>query len=292
MMKFDREPMAFGQLSLNVSLLAFALLLYLISFGGPSQHLAEICVLALSFGAFKIRPADILETGETSGPGHAQVSKLPAPTVRVQLPAASLKPVTLPRPMPRVVWTPVAVASATGQTAELELAETIPAETTPSAAPQADTIAEKELPLEVVAVESVVFEPRLWTQKVDDIARRHTNKFKFALSPLVYGPEADVMPVINACLPEGSLCDVTVRCREIIILGREQYALVHSGCSQKKFVGRVRTAHDSMRRAGGLAGLKVSYDTFCSTLTGRSPSLEGRLNTPMPREECLQLILL
>lgn len=292
MMKLGPDPIAFGQLALSVSLLAFGLLLYLVSFGGPSQHLAEICVLALSFGAFKIRPVEILETGETAGPGHAQVSKPQVPMVRVQLLAASLKPVTLPRPMPRVVWTPVAVASATGQTAELELAKTISAETTPSAAPQADTISEQALPTETVSVDPPSFEPRLWMQEVDDIARRHTNRFKFALSPLVYGPEAEVMPIINACLPEGSLCDVTVRCREIIILGREQYALVHSGCSQKKFVGRVRTAHDSMRRAGGLAGLKVSYDTFCSTLTGRSPSLEGRLDTPMPREEGLQLILL
>jgi hypothetical protein len=292
MMKFDREPIAFGQLALSVSMLAFALLLYLVSFGGPSQHLAEICVLALSFGAFKIHPVEISKTVENGVLSHAQVSKPPAPTVRVQLPAASLKPVTLPRPMPRVVWTPVAVASATGKTAELELAETIPAETTPSAAPPADIISKQALSTETASVELPSFEPRLWMHEVDDIARRHSNKFKFALSPLVYGPEAEVMPIINACLPAGSLCDVTARCREIIILGREQYALVHSGCSQKKFVGRVRTAHDSMRRAGGLAGLKVSYDTFCSTLTGRSPSLEARLGTPMPSEEGLQLILL
>lgn len=292
MMKLDRDPIVFGQLALRASLLAFALLLYIVSFGGPSQHLAEICVLALSFGAFKIRPVEILETGETAWLRDTQVSKPPAPTVRVQLPAARLKPVTLPRPMPRVVWTPPAVASATGQTAEFELAETIPAETTPSAAPQADTVSEQVLPIETVPVDLPSFEPRLWMQEVDDIARRHTNKFKFALSPLIYGPEAEVMPIINACLPAGSLCDVTVRCRDIIMLGREQYALVHSGCSQKKFVGRVRTAHDSMRHAGGLPGLKVSYDTFCGTLTGRNPSLEARLGTPMPSEEGLQLILL
>jgi hypothetical protein len=280
MTNLDREPIAFGQLALNVSLLAFALLLYLISFGGPSQHLAELCVLALSFGAFKIRPVEILETGETVGLGHAQVSKPQVPTVRVRLLGASLKPVTLPRPMPRVGSATPTVASATGQPAELELSEIFPDETTPSAAPQADTIAEKELSVETVAVESIAFEPRLWMQEVEDIARRHTKKFKFTLGPLVFGPQDEVMPVIDACFWPGSHSAVTRRTREIILLGREQYTVMHADCSQKIFIYSVMKAHEDKLAASRRP--QPGYDVYRDTLTGKSSSVSKRLRTAMP----------
>lgn len=316
MLNLDRHPISSGQSVLSVSLLAFALLLYLVSFGGPAQHLAEICVMVLGFGAVIICRLEFLEKVSNAALDQQPVSKPQLPTLGVQALAANLKPEDMVASMANVVWATPAVASPTGQTADLELAELIPAETTPSATPQADTIFDQAPPIAGVSVDLPSFESRLWMQEVDvpvaeavvvtmpaepprrykdaiaEIGTRHICKFELGLSPLVFGPAAEVIPIIDACLPANSLCDVTARSREIILFGRAIYETLSSKCSQKRFVKAVMDASDSMRVARNLKKLGVSYDIYYGTLTGKNPSLEVRLAILMPVDAYAQLTLL
>ena len=147
-------------------------------------------------------------------------------------------------------------------------------------------------PTQEVATASPAEPSRLWTDAVAEIGNRHVCKYGLGLGPLVFGPEADVMPIVNACLPANIIYDVSTRSREIILLGRQQYALLGDSCSQKTFVGYVIKAHDAMRLAQGLPKLDVSYDIFCNTLTGTYSVLMGRLDKPMPNEADAQLTLL
>jgi len=133
---------------------------------------------------------------------------------------------------------------------------------------------------------------RRYKDAIAEIGARHICKFELGLSPLVFGPAAEVMPIIDACLPADSLCDVTARSREIILFGRAKYAALSSKCSQKRFVKAVMDAHDSMRVERKLDKLGVSYDIFYGTLTGKNPSLEARLAIPMPVDAYAQLTLL
>jgi hypothetical protein len=144
-------------------------------------------------------------------------------------------------------------------------------------------------PTQEVATASAAQPRRLWKDAVAEIGNRHVCKYKLGLGPLVFGPEADVMPILDGCLSAKSLYDVTTRSREIILLGRDQYALLRGPCTQKTFVRYVIKAHDAMRLAKGLPKLKISYDIFCNTLTGKYSVLKGCLDEPMPNEDCLQL---
>ena len=133
---------------------------------------------------------------------------------------------------------------------------------------------------------------RLYKDAIAEIGTRHLCKFELGLSPLVFGPEPEVMAIIDACLPADSLCYVTARSREIVLLGRIKYAGITSKCSQKRFVKAVTDAHDSMRVKRNLPKLGLSSDIFCGTLTGRNSSLEARLTILMPVDADAQLTLL
>ena len=82
----------------------------------------------------------------------------------------------------------------------------------------------------------VAAKKRLWAHAVNDIGTNHHCKFPFVLGPLIFGPEAEVMPVIDACFWPGSHSAITRRTKEIILLGREQYTVMHADCRQKNFI--------------------------------------------------------
>ena len=129
---------------------------------------------------------------------------------------------------------------------------------------------------------SVTVKKRRWADAADDIGVRHRCKFAFVLGPLVFGPQAEVMPVLDACFWPGSDSAVTRRTREIILLGREQYAVMHADCSQKNFIYSVMKAHKAMLTASHRPDSGIGYDVYRDTLTGKSASVSKRLRTPMP----------
>lgn len=121
---------------------------------------------------------------------------------------------------------------------------------------------------------------RLWADAVDDIGTNHHCKFPFALGPLIFGPEAEVMPVIDACFWPGSHSAITRRTREIILLGREQYTVMHADCRQKFFIDAVMKAHEAKLAASDRP--QPGYDVYRDTLTGKSSTVSDRLRKAMP----------
>ena len=129
---------------------------------------------------------------------------------------------------------------------------------------------------------NVTVKKRLWADAVDEIGASHHCKFAFVLGPLVFGPQAEVMPVIDACFWPGSDSAVTRRTREIILLGREQYTVMHSDCSQKIFIYSVMKAHEVMLAASNRRQPSIGYDVYRDTLTGKSSTVSKRLRKAMP----------
>ena len=121
---------------------------------------------------------------------------------------------------------------------------------------------------------------RLWADAVDDIGASHNCKFPFVLGPLVFGPQDEVIPVIDACFWAGSHSTITRRTREIILLGREHYAVMNADCSQKIFIYSVMKAHEPMLAASHRS--QPGYDVYRDTLTGKSSSVSKRLRMAMP----------
>jgi hypothetical protein len=126
----------------------------------------------------------------------------------------------------------------------------------------------------------VAAKKRLWADAVDDIGINHHCKFPFVLGPLIFGPEAEVMPIIDACFWPGSHSAVTRRTREIILLGREQYTVMHADCRQKTFIDAVMKAHEAKLAASDRP--RPGYDVYRDTLTGKSSSVSDRLRKAMP----------
>jgi hypothetical protein len=135
--------------------------------------------------------------------------------------------------------------------------------------------AEAEMPSSMVP-------DRHWTDAVDDIGTRHRCRFSFVLGPLVFGPLAEVMAIIDACFPPDSSSDITRRAREIILIGRKQYAILNPDCSQKAFIDSVIKAHEAMLAASQRPKPCIGYDVYRDTLTGRSTSVSKRLRVLMP----------
>jgi hypothetical protein len=144
---------------------------------------------------------------------------------------------------------------------------------------------EAELPSKTV-------QERLWADAVDDIGASHHCKFPFVLGPLIFGPHAEVMPVIDACFWPGSHSAVTRRTREIILLGREQYAILNTDCTQKFFIDAVIKAHEAMLAASHRPKPRIGYYVYRDTLTGKSSSVSDRLCMAMPvdRDRSSQVI--
>jgi hypothetical protein len=136
------------------------------------------------------------------------------------------------------------------------------------------------LPPVEAEIPTVTAKKRLWADAVDHIGASHHCKFPFVLGPLVFGPQEEVMPVIDACFWPGSDSAVTRRTREIILLGREQYALMHADCSQKIFIYAVMKAHEDMLAANHRP--QPGYDVYRDTLTGKSSTVSKRLRMAMP----------
>jgi hypothetical protein len=126
----------------------------------------------------------------------------------------------------------------------------------------------------------VTAKKRLWADAVADIGASHHCKFPFVLSPLIFGPQDEVMPVIDACFWSGSHSAVTRRTREIILLGCELYAVMNADCSQKIFIYSVMKAHEAKLAAGHQP--QPGYDVYRDTLTGKSSSVSKRLRKAMP----------
>ncbi len=127
---------------------------------------------------------------------------------------------------------------------------------------------------------SVKVKKRLWADAVDEIGANHNCKLPFVLGPLIFGPQAEVMPVIDACFWPGSASAVTCRTREIILLGREQYAAMQADCSQKRFIYSVMKAHEAKLAASHRP--QPGYDVYRDTLTGKSSTVSKRLRMAMP----------
>jgi len=127
---------------------------------------------------------------------------------------------------------------------------------------------------------SVKVKKRLWVDAVDDIGASHHCKFPFVFGPLVFGPQAEVMPVIDACFWPGSHSAITRRTREIILLGREQYTVMHADCRQKTFIDAVMEAHEVQLAASDRP--QPGYDVYRDTLTGKSSTVSDRLRKAMP----------
>jgi hypothetical protein len=136
------------------------------------------------------------------------------------------------------------------------------------------------LPPVEAEIPTVTVKKRLWADAVDDIGANHQCKFPFALGPLIFGPEAEVMPVIDACFWPGSHSPITCRTREIILLARECYAVMNADCSQKIFIYAVMKAHEAKLLASDRP--QPGYDVYRDTLTGKSSSMSKRLRTAMP----------
>ena len=124
---------------------------------------------------------------------------------------------------------------------------------------------------------------RRWTDAVDDIGASHHCKFSFVLDPLVFGPQDEVMPVIDACFWAGSQSAITRRTREIILLGREQYAVMNAAdCSQKFFIDSVIRSYEAMLTVHHRPQPGIGYDVYRDTLTGKSSTVSKRLRMVMP----------
>lgn len=136
------------------------------------------------------------------------------------------------------------------------------------------------LPPVEAEIPTVTAKKRLWADAVADIGTNHHCKFPFVLSPLIFGPEAEVMPVIDACFWPGSHSPITCRTREIILLARECYAVMNADCSQKLFIYAVMKAHEAKLAAGHQP--QPGYDVYRDTLTGKSSSVSKRLRKAMP----------
>lgn len=136
------------------------------------------------------------------------------------------------------------------------------------------------LPPVEAEIPAVTAKKRLWADAVDDIGANHHCKFPFVLGPLVFGPQDEVIPVIDACFWAGSHSAITRRTREIILLGRERYAVMNADCSQKIFIYSVMKAHEPMLAASHRS--QPGYDVYRDTLTGKSSSVANRLRTAMP----------
>lgn len=127
---------------------------------------------------------------------------------------------------------------------------------------------------------TVTVKKRLWADEVADIGASHHCKFPFVLSPLIFGPEAEVMPVIDACFWPGSHSPITCRTREIILLARECYAVMNADCRQKTFIDAVMKAHEVKLAASDRP--RPGYDVYRDTLTGKSSTVSDRLRKAMP----------
>jgi hypothetical protein len=136
------------------------------------------------------------------------------------------------------------------------------------------------LPPVEAEIPAVAAKKRLWADAVADIGASHHCKFPFVLSPLIFGPEAEVMPIIDACFWSGSHSPITCRTREIILLARECYAVMNADCSQKHFIYSVMKAHAAKLAASHQP--QPGYDVYRDTLTGKSSSVSKRLRTAMP----------
>ena len=136
------------------------------------------------------------------------------------------------------------------------------------------------LPPVEVEMPIVTAKKRLWADAIDDIGTNHYCKFPFVLGPLIFGPEAEVMPVIDACFWPGSHSAITRRTKEIILLGREQYTVMHADCRQKTFHEAVMKAHAVKLSATDRP--QPGYDVYRDTLTGKSSTVSDRLRKAMP----------
>ena len=136
------------------------------------------------------------------------------------------------------------------------------------------------LPPVEAEIPTVTVKKRLWADAVDDIGANHQCKFPFVLSPLIFRPQDEVMPVIDACFWSGSHSAVTRRTREIILLGCEQYTVMHADCRQKTFIDAVMKAHEAKLAASDWP--RPGYDVYRDTLTGKSSTVSDRLRKAMP----------
>lgn len=297
-----RKPMGFPEQVIGMIVVLFAALIYVLSDEYPRQLPVGLlsAVLVLSLLAYR-RPEDVERASALSNEeqnASRPVDKL-EPDLRPKDEAGLANPVVIRREC----------EDATNGTDTRDISEikpglasptnTFEAELTPELSTDIPAVAypmnkvEVEVSATGAAVAAMPAEPpRRYKDAIAEIGTRHICKFELGLSPLVFGPAAEVMPIIDACLPADSLCDVTARSREIILFGRAKYAALSSKCSQKRFVKAVMDAHDSMRVERKLDKLGVSYDIFYGTLTGKNPSLEARLAIPMPVEAYAQLTLL
>lgn len=297
-----RKPMGFPEQVIGMIVVLFAVLIFAMSDEYPRQLPVGLlsAVLVLSLLAYR-RPEDVNRASELSNEEQKAsrlVDELES-DLRPKDEAGAANPVVIRREFEDAIN-----GTNTRDISEIKLGlgsptNTFEAELTPELSTEMPTVPCPRHKVEVdvlVTEEVVVAMPaetrRRYTDAITEIGARHTCKFELGLSPLVFGPAAEVMPIIDACLPADSLCDVTARTREIILFGRAKYAALSSKCSQKRFVKAVMDAHDSMRVERKLDKLGVSYDIFYGTLTGKNPSLEARLAIPMPADVYDQLTLL
>lgn len=124
-------------------------------------------------------------------------------------------------------------------------------------------------------------EVRQWQHAVDNIGKCHTCKLNFALSPMVYGPEAEVFPILDACFPESSTSSTTLRDREIILWGRQLYRSLPSDCSQKFFAGSVARAHQAECAAQDKSKPRLSDSGYGKILAGSYTTVRDRLAKPV-----------
>ena len=297
-----RKPMGFPEQVIGMIVVLFAVLIYVLSDEYPRQLPVGLlsAALVLSLLAYR-RPEDVNRTPELSN--EEQKASRPVDELESDLrpkdEAGRANPVEICRECGDANnGTDTRDSSEIkiglgAPTSGLEAGLTPEISTDRPATPcPVDKVEIYAAPMEVT-VAAMPAEPcRRYTDVIAEIGTRDICKFELGLSPLVFGPAAEVMPIIDACLPADSLCDVTARSREIILFGRAKYAALSSKCSQKRFVKAVMDAHDSMRVERKLAKLGVSYDIFCGTLTGKNTSLEARLAISMPYDAYAQLTLL
>ena len=297
-----RKPMGFPEQVIGMIVVLFAVLIFVLSDEYPRQLPVGLlsAVLVLSLLAYR-RPEDVNRASELSN--EEQKASRPAGELDSDLrpmdEAGAANPGVIRREYedsitgtdtPDIGEIKPGLASATNSF-EAELMPALSTEM-PTVPCPLDKV-EVDVPATEAVVVAMPAEPcRRYTDVIAEIGTRHICKFELGLSPLVFGPASEIIPIIDACLPADSLCDVTARSREIILFGRAKYAALSSKCSQKRFVKAVMDAHDSMRVERKLDKLGVSYDIFYGTLTGKNPSLEARLAIPMPVDAYAQLTLL
>lgn len=287
-----RKPMGFPEQVIGMIVVLFAVLIFVMSDEYPRQLPVGLlsAVLVLSLLAYR-RPEDVNRAAELSN--EEQKASPPVDEAGAANPGVirrEYEDSITGTDTPDIGEIKLGLASATSSF-EAELMPALSTEM-PTVPCPLDKV-EVDVPATEPVVVAMPAEPcRRYTDVIAEIGTRHVCKFELGLSPLVFGPAAEVMPIIDACLPADSLCDVTARSREIILFGRAKYAALSSKCSQKRFVKAVMDAHDSMRVERKLDKLGVSYDIFYGTLTGKNPSLEARLAVPMPVDAYAQLTLL